>query len=211
MNTRTCIYFLITFLLFTSCSSVITITSTPDKADVHLRKLSSGTSKKIGTTPLTVNSSDISKDYDVDGPLYIDLKKDGYATTSAIVTDFSFRDIQLKLVLEAKNLLAYSTEVDGIINDLFEAQKLIRKNNLNDARLILNNIKKKHPYLSIIYEFEGGIHVVNKEFIKALDLFKVAIKYNSNNVEALRLKRAIEKKLNLKDTGSVPTATQQNE
>ena len=57
--------------------------------------------------------------------------------------------------------------------------------------------KKTHPYLSVVYEFEGGIHLVQQKFIKALDSFKMALKFNSENVEALRLKRAIEKKFNL--------------
>lgn len=180
-----------------SCSSSVTITSFPDNSEVYIRKLSDNTLKKIGETPLTIAPEDIEKENDGSGPVFLELKKDGFHPKTAIITDFNVRNIDIKMTLIPRDLLEYSHIIDSIINDLFKCQKLIKAKNYTKAATILDKIKKTHPYLSVVYEFEGGIHLVQQKFIKALDSFKMALKFNSENVEALRLKRAIEKKFNL--------------
>ncbi len=178
-------------------SSVITINSDPSKSDIYIRKLSDNTMKKIGTTPLTIQSSDVSDSLGGSGPMFLELRKDGYLTSTIIVTDFNARDIDMKMKLEAKNFLDDSNAIDTVIADLFECQKLIKKKELVKAREILTKIKIQFPFLSVVYEFEGGVDLMEQKYSQALDSFKMAIKYNEANVEALRLKRAVEKQFNL--------------
>ncbi|HLE10583.1 MAG: hypothetical protein A2504_09010 [Bdellovibrionales bacterium RIFOXYD12_FULL_39_22] len=187
--------------LVACASSTITINSDPTKADIYIRKLSDSTSKKIGTTPLTIQSSDVSDAFGGSGTMFLELRKEGYLSSTVIVTDLNARDIEIKVKMEATNFLDMANSIDSVVTDLFECQKLIRKKELVRAREILNKIKVQFPYLSVIYEFEGGVDLIEQRYTQALDNFKMAIKYNSGNVEALRLKRAVEKQFNLTSEG----------
>ncbi len=181
-----------------SCSSsIVKISSTPSKADIFIRRLSDSTMKKIGVTPLTIRSDQVASDLDGSGPMYLELRKDEHYSKSAIVTDFNVRDIELNLKLDPKKFLKDSNKIDALINGLFNCQKLIRKRNYKEAKDTLTKLKNDFPYISVIYEFEGGIHLVEQQYSQALESFKTAIKFNPSNVEALRLKRAVEKQFNL--------------
>ena len=197
-NLLSIVYLALIVLLINSCgSTTVTISSSPDKADIYIRKLSDNTMKKLGSTPLTIKTSDVSDELEGSGPMYLELRKDGYFKHNAIITDLNVRDIELKLKLTAKNFLEDSNTIDTVINNLFQCQKLIKQKEYDKAREVLNKIKITFPFLSVIYEFEGGIYILEKKFPQALNSFKTAIKYNSGNIEALRLKRAIEKEYEL--------------
>lgn len=186
-------------MLFYNCSSmsVVKIDGRPGKAEIFAKQSTSQTETKLGETPYTTTSSDLNKLFPGGGALIVELRKDGYVSKTAVITDYSARDIDISLELKPKDMLEYSNTIDAIVSDLFECQQLIRKKQYDEAEKILAKLKTTHPYLSVIYEFEGGLYLVKKDFVKALDAFKIAIKYNANNVEALRLKRAVEKELKL--------------
>ena len=68
---------------------------------------------------------------------------------------------------------------------------------------MLDEIKKLFPSLSIVHELEGSVFYLEKKFNQSLDSFRTAYRFNGENLFALKMKRFLEKKLNIKDNQPV--------
>ena len=202
MSTKTIIFILLSVVIsnLISCgsTSLISIKTIPDKADIFLRKVTSSVRTKIGVSPLTMTADEIIKKHNIQGPVILEFSKVGYHTRTALITDIQVREIDIMIQLQPQDHLLYSEKINKIANDLFECQKLVRKKQYRKAMLIITNIKKEFPYLSVVYEMEGGILLIQKKFDRALDSFTTAVKHNPKNLEALRMKKELEKKLKIR-------------
>jgi len=182
-------------------SSLISIKTIPDKADIYVRKVTSDVRTKIGISPLTMTADDIIKKHNIQGPVILEISKVGYHDRTALITDLQVREIDIMLQLRPQDHLLYSDKINGIANDLFSCQKLVRNKQYQKALQIIDTIKSEFPYLSVVFELEGGIYLIQKKFDRALASFATAARHDPKNMEALRMKKELEKKLNIRGQG----------
>ncbi|WP_372655330.1 hypothetical protein [Halobacteriovorax sp.] len=182
-----------------SCSSstTIKINSAPEGAKIFVKNMSSKSSEEIGVTPLIIKTEDLEKKKLKDGPLFVELKKEGYEDGKVLLAETEAINIDLSLKLDPKDQLAEAKKYDKISAQLFEVQRLIRNKNYKEALEITGAIKKDFPELSVPNELEGSIFYLQNDFEKSLTAFNTAYTKNSENSFVLKMKRLILEKKNI--------------
>lgn len=185
-----------------SCSSNNTfkVTSSPDGAEVFARSVKSDTYSKLGVTPLVLETSQIKDESLKEGPIYLELRKDGHEKSNVLVTEMSAQDLDIFLKLTAQEKLKDARRFDEVGNNLFETQRLIRLQNFEEAHKEIDKILKDYPELSISHEMKGGIFYLEKKYKEALNSFRIAYRINPTNQVAKRMKSILEQQLGVKDS-----------
>lgn len=185
--------FLITFI---SCGSVsIKVSSTPEKADVYVSSMGAKTREKIGTTPFVITAQELEKKKIKSGPIIVELRKEGYLNTSVLLTETNATNIDLSLSMDPRDKVIEAQAYDKYTSDLFEAQRLTRAKNYEDALKKLGELKKSFPQISVADEMEGTVYYLQKDFKKSLEAFNSAYAKNPQNDFALRMRKILEAKI----------------
>ena len=192
----------ITLVGFYGCSSSNTfkVTSTPEGAEVFAKSVRSDTYTKLGVTPLVLETSQIEDSSLTEGPIYLELRKQGYEKSNVLVTEMSSQDLEIYLKLTIQEKLKDARLFDQVGNNLFETQRLIRLQNYLEAHKEIDKVVKDYPELSISHEMKGGIFYLEKKYKQALNSFRVAYRINPNNMVAKRMKSLLEQQLGEKDS-----------
>jgi tetratricopeptide (TPR) repeat protein len=176
-----------------SCSSTqVALHTTPSQSRVYAKSLGRGKTEFIGETPLFIKGDQLEKEFGGSGPIYLEFRKEGYRTASTIVTELSFIDLNLTMEMTPESGMEDPSIVNALIDTMFESQRLVRVKRYDEALNLLGEVKKKAPQVSAIYELEGGIYYLQQKYQDALDSYRLAVKYNPRNAEALRMKNSIE-------------------
>lgn len=193
------LFSLMILLALYSCSSstTIKITSSPEGAKIFVKNMSSKSSEEIGVTPLIIKTEDLQKKKLKDGPLFVELKKEGYEVGKVLLAETEAINIDLSLKLDPKDQLAEAKKYDKVSAQLFEVQRLIRNKSYKEALEITGAIKKDFPELSVPNELEGSIFYLQNDFDKSLTAFNTAYTKNSDNSFVLKMKRLILEKKNI--------------
>lgn len=190
-------YFLIlSMILLASCSSStsIKVTTEPAGAKILVRSMGTKSYEEMGVTPLTISSDDLEKKKIKDGPLYIDLQKEGYKKSSVLLAETEAVDIEVQMNLNPEDKLENARKYDELSNQLFEVQRLIRTKSFEEALKITATIKKDFPELSVPNELEGSIYYLQSKFKKSLEAFNLAYSKNTENAFVLKMKKLIIEK-----------------
>ena len=194
--------FIVLFFI-TSCGSVYTmkVTSTPDQATVYARNVGSNKRVEIGKTPFNSTVTDLRAKNFQDGPMIFEVEKEGHQNAQIFVSE-STANIDISVELKKLDTLAETKKFDKVGSELFEVHRLIRNKKYVEAHKMLDEIKL-FPSLSIVHELEGSVFYLEKKFNQSLDSFRTAYRFNGENLFALKMKRFLEKKLNIKDNQPV--------
>ena len=90
-------------------------------------------------------------------------------------------------------------KIDKSINDLFESQRLIRSQLYNEAVLLLKNVEKDQPKLSIVPEMIGSALYLAKDQKGSLSWYEKAYRMNPENKDAFTMKSYLRKALKVGD------------
>jgi len=202
--------FIITLLMMFCCfacsTATINLNSTPSAAQVYVTALGTDSPKLIGQTPFVISSSDLERSHGGSGPVSIEMKKDGYWPAKTIITDVSAADLTVNLELNPITGLIDHDRMNAVMDSIFESQRLARAGRPNDALTKLKELEKQAPQLAAIYELEGGIYYIQKDYKSSLDAYTLAVKYNPSNVDSLRMRALLEKSLGVTRKGDTNTA-----
>jgi tetratricopeptide (TPR) repeat protein len=185
---------LIGLIVLTSCASntTVSIKSNPEKAKIYVSDFNSDEKKYLGETPYSGTSKDIKTMTNGSGPVFLTLEKDGYFSQRIFVTELNAAEMAVNLSLKPERAIEESFSLDEVISGLFESQRLVKSKRYEEALSLLAKLEEKAPYISIIYELRGGVYFIQKNYTGALEAFSLALKYNPKNVEARRLKNALQ-------------------
>jgi tetratricopeptide (TPR) repeat protein len=184
-------------LSFYSCGSgsTIKIASEPAGATIFVKSLGSKDGEKIGVTPFEIKDDQLAKKKLKDGPLVVELEKQGYANKTVILSEVEAVDIDVSVPLQAVDQLKEANQYDDISSKLFEVQRLTRTKNYSEALKLVKSVQKLNPEISVPYELEGGILYLQKNLKESYNAFDLAYSKNSSNTFALRMKKIIRAKL----------------
>lgn len=180
--------------LLVSCASggKFDFQSTPTRADVYVKPIKGGEFKKIGTTPFVINSSKINKENANSGPIYIELRKSGYKSERILITEMSGVNLTITRELQRKSGLDDQKSINDVIDMMFEVKSLVQANQYDKALKLIDVLKSMVPQVSTVYELEGGIYFIQKDYAKALGSYRLAARYNPKNPENIRMRDLLE-------------------
>jgi len=179
-----------------SCASTsVNFRSSPQKASVSVKPLGSGAQRQLGETPLTLNASEIEKDFNGSGPLTVEFSKEGYKPVKILITELSSLDLTLDVEMQPASGLEDPASLNATIEKLFEAQRLVKVQRFDEALKIIEEIKKLAPQLSSSYELEGGVNFLQGKKSLALDAFRAAARLNPRSLEAVRMRDLLESEI----------------
>lgn len=181
----------------------ITINSDPPESDVYVRELGNSNYKKIGKAPLETSFEEL-KTYFVNTAVFmIEVRKKGYLPYRVTVNDLAKADMDMLVNLEPREDFLKYPKIDKNIAELFEAQRLLRAKQYDEAISVLKGVGEKEPFLSIIPEFIGSAYYLKKQNRKSLDFYKKAYRINPENRDAFVMKNYLEKALGVTKAGQL--------
>ncbi len=191
-------YILFTLFLTSSIyAREINISSSPKGADVVI--VNSKGVVSLGKTPLKMDWDSVASKAENENSFQIKITKDGYVSENVYISNLGknniFLNAQLKLDFNAR----YVKKIDTLVGDLFKAQRLVRSKNYNGAIRLLDDLGNHYKHFSVIYELKAGVHYLNKDFNRALSLYRQAFELNPNNLEAYKMKQYLESKFKVKE------------
>lgn len=185
--------------LLSGCASTrVSLFTNPPGAKVYAKPLGSGRLQMMGETPVTVTGEQIEKEYGGSGPVLLEFRKEGFQTTTALVTELSSQDLNINMEMVPQGGLDDLQRLNGLIETLFECQRLVQVKRYDEALSRLKEVEKQAPQISTIYELQGGIYYLQRKFPDALDAYRLAVRYNPRNAEALRMRDMLEKTFGIK-------------
>lgn len=171
------------------------INTDPIGAEISIRDFGGTIVQKLGKAPYTGNLQDLAGNYAKSSYFMIVVEKDGFYTQSIALSDLLKSDISLNINLEpVQDFLKYKS-IDNAIADLFEAQRLARGQQYDEALTLLKKIEEKENYISSIPELMGTVYYLKKDNKAALSYFKKAFRLNPENKVAYQMKAYLEKSL----------------
>ncbi|MBK9038287.1 MAG: hypothetical protein IPL83_03835 [Bdellovibrionales bacterium] len=205
-NEFTIALFLLAVMAGQSCSTgELVISTTPPQADIRARTGSGQNYESIGKSPLRISGKELSGRLGGDGPIQIEISKEGFAQKEIIVSE-SPRNFDINFSIELKEPSKDQDEsrpINQTVDSLFEVQRLVKVGRLEDALEMIKLLQASQPNIAAVHEMQGGIFFIQKDIPKALDAYTKAVRLNPENSETLNMKRYLE---NLTKTNEANTS-----
>lgn len=186
--------------LVACASGVIVIDTLPPAADIYIKAKTTEDFQLVGKAPYKVTLSEFIEKYKVDGSFGLEARSEGYLPHSALVTEVPQNaDVNVFLNLKAEPKLGENKEAEEtarlnlVMDQLFETQRLVKVGRYDDALSQLSRLQEKNPSLSAIFEMQGGVYYMQKDYPKALDSYEKAVRLNPSNLEVASMKKYLEK------------------
>lgn len=184
------------FLSFEVFASNIEINSNPDGADIYAISPTTGSKEKMGSTPFVGDMSSFFQKAGGDS-FVLEVIKDGFDAYRILVPNLGKNDIVMNLNLQISADIKLVQDLDFLMNDLFDVQRLARSKDFVSALEKLAMLEKKFPNYSVIHEMKGSIFYLQNEYTRSLSSYRRAFALNSQNQDAYRMKIYLEKRFNL--------------
>lgn len=197
------------FLLLSGCgTSTLKIDTNPPGADVYVKTVGSTDRRLLGKTPIPRTlTKDIQKGQL--GSLMLDVELENYQSTSVLIAEAGNSEseisLQLKPMAADKKAENDSAKINKNLDQLFEAQRLARIGRHDDALKILDEISKEFPQWASVPEMRGGIFLLQKNYVKALDEYKKSVALNTDNTSSQAIIKNLEKRVGIKATDQAST------
>lgn len=189
--------FILSLLLLASCGSgKVLIQTTPPGATVYFKEAGGTVERSLGETPLELKGDKL-KDMVKNpvNPSFLKLKKYGYSDEKIVISNFSNSDTTYSFELTENVKSDVITKIDETSSELFEIQRKLRNGDIQGPIKQLESLLKKYKQSSFINELMGSAYYLSKDFKKSLFFYNEAYKYNTENVDAYKMKKYLEEKL----------------
>lgn len=206
-------------------AEALKISSEPSGADIYIRSLNDKNKTKVGVTPYEGSVANLASSYGKNGLFLVVIEKEGHESSSVILSDIFKGDLDLYMNLEVKvkeeeakkkdddkkseeknkeeineKLKALEFDykkMDFNVNQLFEAQRLMRAQQYDEAINLLKRAEVDQASLSIIPELIGSAYYLKRDMQASLVWYEKAYRMNLENKDAFTMKEYLRKALGL--------------
>ncbi len=201
MNISDLLLFITLFFINISFVSAeqLKLKSDPTDAKVFIRDLGGLQNTKIGNTPYEGNILDLAASYAKGNFFLVYIEKEGYESQSILLSDLLKSDIELSINLVPKENILLYRKLDKSINDIMEAQRLLRSQQYDEAVALLKKVEVDQPNFSIVPEIIGSALYLKKDQKNALAWYEKAYRMNPENKDAFIMKSYLRKALGTVD------------
>lgn len=185
------------FICLSAMANEIKIDTSPEGAEVFIKNKPDDEPTKIGVSPFKGNIEELRQKFNVGQTFFLEIRKEGHEPYNIMLAPIAKSKVELSFKLKIARDIELTKKFDRIANQLFEAQRLTRDKNFDNALKILDEIEQEEKYLSVTNEMKGGIYYLKKDFNTALSYFRKAFFINSDNKDAYSMKIYLEKSLGI--------------
>jgi hypothetical protein len=177
-------------LLLTGCaSSSVKIQSTPEGADVYLLRKDASPAK-LGKTPLDLNASSTPELFSE--LVRIEVRKDGFLADSiAIPKAKTMGEARFLFTLKETNLPAVCVNQDLAANEIArgvaEVSTMLGRRRYLEADSLLRSLTAKFNTVSVLFDLQGNLYFLQKDFGRALESYKRSNDLAPNNPVTQRM------------------------
>ena len=172
----------------------VKIHTNPSGADVYARPVGGGDMQLVGKTPIFIDSREMDQKFgNGAGAIYMELRKDGYKTDKLFVTEISRIDLSINKDLKPKRDLEMQYWMNHHISEMFEVRRLVNAKRYGIALQKIRELKKESPMISKVHEMEAGVLLLKRNYREALDAYRLSVKYDPENREAVKMVRYLER------------------
>lgn len=182
---------------FKGLAEELSIISNPIECVVYVKNAETGKRVKVGKTPFKGDLDQISRNITDGNVFMIEVEKPGFETYRILLTRLSNVDMKLSVNLEVDSDMRLTQDFDLLSSELFDVQRMVRNKDYNNSLEKLKILEKKFPHFSIVYEMQGSVYYLMKEFKKSLSFYRKAFGVNPKNREAFMMKSYLENKFKL--------------
>lgn len=194
---RALLVFLVLFSSNLFAADMLRLKTDPPGANVFIRDIKSDRNQMIGNTPFESDIDKLVSGYAPSSMFVLTIEKDGFETQSIIMGNLLKTTMNLSLILKPKvNFLEFK-KIDKSINVLFEAQRLIRAQQYDEAISILKRAEVDQEYISIIPELIASTYYLKRDMAASLTWYEKAFRINPENKDAFLMKSYLRKSLGL--------------
>lgn len=186
-------------------AGTLSITSNPTESDVFVVDSKTGERSRLGTTPFEGPVSDVLERSSDGNSLFVELEKPGFEKYRVFLASFGKSDIDFKINLEVAKDMRMVQDMDFLMSDLFDVQRMIRGQDFSSALEKLDLLKDRFPHFSILEELRGSVFYLTQEYTRALTAYRRAFALNAKNRDVYRMMIYLERRFNLSDSEQVMT------
>lgn len=177
----------------------LVISTTPDNAEIRIKRLTEPTARKAGQSPFKMSLSQLLSNYANGSDMFmIEVIKEGHETYRAVLPAFVKSDLNMQVILQPRADWEEYKKIDKAIAELFEAQRMIRSKNYDGATKKIEEVEKNYPHLSVTKELKASSYYLRNDYKKALDYFQQAYYANTENLDAYKMMVYLEKAMGVK-------------
>lgn len=177
----------------------VDITSNPSESEVYIVNPSTRESTMIGETPYNDDIGSSLRSLGLDSSYIIEIRRVGFKPYRLLVSNINRTKLEIDASLEVDSDIERLNDYDLLIGQILHVVRYIRTQDFDSALLELENLEKRFPQFSVIYELRGSIFYLNREFRRALSMYRKAFSLNPLNRDAFRMKDYLERRFNLED------------
>lgn len=186
--------FFITWINSGCAGSRLSVTSTPENADIQI-VTRDRTFSKVGKTPADLdekNAPDLFTE-----SLQLQISKEGFQPQSVLIPrlptgGFGKVHINLGETVLPKVCQAQEESLNEVARGVAEASNLIQKKRYSEANLLLQNLTTKFNSVAVLHDLQGNAFYLQKDLIKALEAYKRSNALAPENPNTLRMIQRIQ-------------------
>jgi tetratricopeptide (TPR) repeat protein len=188
---------LLIFISFNAYCEDISITSNPEQAIISVKNAQTGQEVKIGKTPYKGSLDAIVNNIASGSVFMLEIAKDGFEPYRILITKTGTSDIAINVNMTVSRNMKMTQDFDLLMSELFDVQRMIRTKDYSSSLEKLNDLIKKFPHFSIVYELKASVFYLMKEFKRSLTYYRKSFAVNPKNRDAYRMKIYLEKKFKI--------------
>ena len=177
----------------------LVISTTPDNAEIRIKRLTEVNARKAGQSPFKMSLSQLITNFASGSDMFmIEVVKEGHETYRTVLPSFVKSDVSMQVVLQPRADWEEYKKIDKAIAELFEAQRMIRSKNYDGATKKIEEVEKNYPHLSVTRELKASSYYLRNDYKKALDYYQQAYYANTENLDAYKMMVYLEKAMGVK-------------
>lgn len=192
------------FLIVTSFSlqARVQISSNPDDSSIYVVNPETSERFSVGTTPYEGSLQELLSRTGDDNTLFLHIEKTGFETYRLLLNSFGRSSLNLNVNLEVAKDIKIVQDLDLLVNDLFDVQRMARGRDFSSALSKLDLLEERFPHYSVIHEMRGSIFYLQQEYTRSLSSYRRAFSLNAENRDAYRMKVYLERRFGVSEGGA---------
>lgn len=195
------------FAIFAGCGSQVKLTSQPEGAQIYLLNQESGEKKKLGETPFTKTSKELTAELgplgDSSGFASVLFEKEGFESKLLWIPITAAGSIGVEVQVLLKE--SVQTKVDdenlktaeGILKKIFLAQQFARTQQFERAFIEIDRVLERFPEFSRALSMKAAIHFAKGELKESLEWYEKALEKDPELSQAVEMAAKIRQGLRL--------------
>ena len=175
------------------------IISQPKEVDIFISEMGGTTLTFVGKTPIEITDRELKEKFKISPSemdfFQIQARKIGYQSEKLLVPLGGWLQSSASIRVYLKEGKDIGSDVEKIVQRIFNAQKLVEKSQYGQAHEQFDEILGQYPKLSRVMSMKAGTYYLQKQFDESKLWYEKALKEDPNRTDAVIMLEKINKRL----------------